>query len=125
MTGRHGGRGGARTDPVEVGVRGEVPLPRPPAIPSEAPSVGPPGEWPLVAVVSVCLTGLAVVLSDHFRRGTVLIAGGLLLAAGLRAVLRPSAAGLLVVRSRALDVLTLGVLGVGVLLSALLVPPPS
>jgi hypothetical protein len=82
-------------------------------------------EWPLVAVASVCLTGFAVVLSNHFRRGTVLFAGGLLLAAALRTVLPESAAGLLVVRSRVLDVLTLAVLGLAVLLTALVVPPPA
>jgi hypothetical protein len=83
------------------------------------------GEWPLLAVGTVCSAGLIVVLSNHFRRGTVLFAGGLFLAAGLRAVLPPAAVGLLAVRGRILDVLTLGALGAGVLLTALLVPPPS
>jgi len=73
----------------------------------------------------LCLAGLGVVLSNHFRRGTVLFAGGLFLAAGLRAVLPAPEAGLLVVRGRMLDVLTLGLLATGVLLTALLVPPPS
>ena len=82
-------------------------------------------EWPLVAVLTVCLAGIVVVLSHHFRRGTVLFAGGLVLAAGLRALLPPAAAGLLAVRSRTLDVITLGALGLGVLLAALVVPPPS
>jgi hypothetical protein len=82
-------------------------------------------EWPLLAVGTVCGAGLIVVLSDHFRRGTVLFAGGLFLAAGLRVVLPPPAVGLLAVRGRIVDVLTLGALAVGVLLTALLVPPPS
>lgn len=82
-------------------------------------------EWPLALVLSVCVAGLLVVLSNHFRRGTVLFAGGLVLAAALRAVLPTPAAGLLVVRNRVLDVLTLGALGLGVLLTALVVPPPS
>ncbi|MGQ0465570.1 MAG: DUF3017 domain-containing protein [Sporichthyaceae bacterium] len=82
-------------------------------------------QWPLVLVLTVCMVGLMVVLSNHFRRGTVLFAGGLVLAAALRAVLPAPAAGLLVVRNRLLDVLTLGALGLGVLLTALVVPPPS
>jgi len=83
------------------------------------------GEWPLVAVLGVCLAGLLVVLDNHFRRGTVLFAGGLVLAAGLRLVLPTPEAGSLAVRSRFTDVLTLAALGLGVLLTALVVPAPS
>lgn len=83
------------------------------------------GEWPLAAVLAVCAAAIVVVLSHHFRRGTVLFAGGLAMAAGLRLLLPDSAAGLLAVRSRTLDVITLGVLGLGVLLAALVVPPPA
>ena len=83
------------------------------------------GEWPLLAVLGVCLAGVIVVLDNHFRRGTVLFAGGLVLAAGLRLVLPTEEVGSLAVRSRVTDVLTLGALGLGVLLTALVVPPPS
>ena len=82
-------------------------------------------EWPLVCVLAVCTAGVLVVLSEHFRRGTVLFAGGLVLAAGLRALLPADSAGLLVVRGRLVDVVTLTALGLGVLLAALVVPPPS
>lgn len=82
-------------------------------------------EWPLVTVLAVCTSGVLVVLSEHFRRGTVLFAGGLVLAAGLRALLPTESAGLLVVRGRVIDVITLAALGFGVLLAALVVPPPS
>ncbi|MBA3743189.1 DUF3017 domain-containing protein [Sporichthya sp.] len=82
-------------------------------------------EWPLVTVLAVCTAGVLVVLSEHFRRGTVLFAGGLVLAAGLRALLPSESAGLLVVRGRLVDVITLTALGLGVLLAALVVPPPS
>jgi hypothetical protein len=82
-------------------------------------------EWPLLCVLGVCAVGVLVVLSNHFRRGTVLFAGGLVLAAGLRLILPPSAAGLLAVRSRTLDVITLVALGTGVLLAALVVPRPA
>lgn len=82
-------------------------------------------EWPLVTVLAVCAAGVLVVLSEHFRRGTVLFAGGLVLAAGLRALLPSESAGLLVVRGRLVDVITLTALGLGVLLAALVVPPPA
>lgn len=82
-------------------------------------------EWPLASVLMVCTAGVLVVLSEHFRRGTVLFAGGLVLAAGLRALLPSESAGLLVVRGRLIDVITLTALGLGVLLAALVVPPPS
>jgi hypothetical protein len=83
------------------------------------------GEWPLVVVLGVCGAGLLVVLDNHFRRGTVLFAGGLVLAAGLRLVLPAPEVGSLAVRSRFTDVITLGALGLGVLLTALVVPPPT
>lgn len=82
-------------------------------------------EWPLACVLTVCTAGVLVVLSEHFRRGTVLFAGGLVLAAGLRALLPTESAGLLVVRGRLIDVITLTALGLGVLLAALVVPPPA
>jgi hypothetical protein len=102
--------------------------PPPVAPPEPRNSSGLPGlvaEWPLLAVWTVCGAGLIVVLSHHFRRGTVLFAGGLFLAAGLRAVLPPAAVGLLAVRGRIVDVLTLSALALGVLFTALIVPPPS
>jgi DUF3017 family protein len=127
VTGRHADRGESGPPAPQPGAAGAGTGPPAVARPGrpELPGVGVLGEWPLVAVTSVCLTGLAVVLSNHFRRGTVLFAGGLFLAATLRAVLPQPAAGLLVVRSRVVDVLTLGVLAVSVVLTAVLVPPPS
>ena len=82
-------------------------------------------EWPLIVVLAVLGTALWNVAADHFRRGTVLFALGVCLAAVLRAVLPNGSAGLLRVRSRVVDVLTLAVLGGGTLVAALIVPPPS
>ena len=116
MTGRHANRPEFPTPPV----------PGPPVVvPPSGPTSGLAAEWPLLAVATVCGAGLIVVLSDHFRRGTVMFAGGLFLAAGLRAVLPPNVVGLLAVRGRVIDILTLLALALGVLLTALLVPPPS
>ena len=82
-------------------------------------------EWPLIVVLAVLGTALWIVAADHFRRGTVLFALGVCLAAALRAVLPNGSVGLLRVRSRVVDVLTLAVIGGGTLVAALIVPPPS
>jgi hypothetical protein len=82
-------------------------------------------EWPIILVLLCVAAGFGVVLSNHFRRGSVVIAGALLLAAFLRLVLPTRLAGLLAVRSRAFDVAVLTVLGLGLFLTAVVVPPPS
>ncbi len=81
-------------------------------------------EWPIALVLLCVAGGFGVVLSNHFRRGSVVIAGALLLAAALRLVLPARVAGLLAVRSRAFDVAVLAVLGLGMFLTAVVVPPP-
>ncbi len=72
-----------------------------------------------LAAVALVLVGL-----DYFRRGSVVLAGSVLLAAFLRLFLPEREAGLLVVRSRKVDVLVLGVLGALLALFAFWVPPP-
>jgi hypothetical protein len=81
-------------------------------------------EWPIALVLFCVAGGFAVVLANHFRRGSVVIAGALLLAALLRLLLPARLAGLLVVRSRVFDVAVLTVLGIGLFLTAVVVPPP-
>lgn len=81
-------------------------------------------EWPLLTVLAVCAAGVLVVLSEHFRRGTVLFAGALVLAACLRALLPGDSAGLLIVRGRVIDVITLAGLGFAIVVAALYVPAP-
>ena len=82
-------------------------------------------EWPLAAVLLGVGLGLLVVANNRFRLGTVIVAASVVLAMVLRAVLSQQRAGLLVVRSRLVDVLTLGVFGVGLTVLALIVPPPG
>lgn len=78
---------------------------------------------PISAVLLVLALGLLVVYVHHFRLGSIIIACGVLLAAGLRLALSARRAGLLVVRSRATDVAVLSALGAAVLVLALVVPP--
>lgn len=81
-------------------------------------------DWPLPLVLVGMTAGLVVVAAGSFRGGTVLFAVSVLVAAVLRAVLPERAAGLLVVRSRLIDVLVLGALAAGLTVLALVVPPP-
>lgn len=83
-------------------------------------------NWPFVAVWAGVAAGLFVVLAlNRFRRGTLVLAGAVLLGAWLRALLPTDRVGLLRVRGRAVDVLTMLGLGVGLAVVALVVPPPS
>ncbi|MGH3327883.1 MAG: DUF3017 domain-containing protein [Streptomycetales bacterium] len=79
-------------------------------------------EWPIALVLTGVVVGLCVVAADRFRPGSVVLAGAVLLAAGLRLALPARQAGILVVRSRFTDVFTLGVLGGMLMVLALVVP---
>lgn len=75
-------------------------------------------QWPLVLVLLVLGAGLLAVLVDgDVQRGIAVFAAAPCLGAVLRAVLPERWAGALRVRSRWSDVITLVVLGAGLLLS--------
>ncbi|MHA6792811.1 DUF3017 domain-containing protein [Pseudonocardia bannensis] len=74
---------------------------------------------PLTLVLLIALLGLGRVLTEHWREGSVLLGGSLLVAAALRVVLPPDLVGLLAIRSRAVDVLCYG--GFGLVVVALAV----
>lgn len=81
-------------------------------------------EWPALVVGAGVAVGLAAELvGPGFRTGALVIAASVVLAAWLRALLPSDAAGVLAVRRRAVDVMTLAVLGLGLTALALLVPP--
>jgi len=83
-------------------------------------------QWPFLLVCAGVAAGLAVVVGlDRFRRGTLLVAASVLLGAWLRALLPADRVGLLRVRGRLVDVGTLLVLGIGLSVVSLVVPPPS
>ncbi|MDP9395631.1 MAG: DUF3017 domain-containing protein [Actinomycetota bacterium] len=81
-------------------------------------------EWPIIGVLAGVACGLAVVAVGRFREGTVVMAVSVVLASILRAVLPERRAGLLVVRSRVIDVVTSAAMGAALLALALVVPPP-
>jgi hypothetical protein len=72
----------------------------------------------MIVVLLVAAVGLLRVATAHWREGSVLLGGALLLAAVLRAVLPQHRAGLVAIRSRAVDVLSYTGLGLAVVLLA-------
>ncbi|HYN56283.1 MAG TPA: DUF3017 domain-containing protein [Motilibacterales bacterium] len=88
-------------------------------------SRGPRFQWPLTVVLVGLVGSLIVVADDHFRRGSVLFAGFVVGAFFLRLLLPDRDAGWLAVRSRGVDLVCLGFLGIGLSVFALIVPPPS
>lgn len=81
-------------------------------------------QWPIIVVLVGVAIALTLVALDYFRRGSIVLAGSVLLAAFLRLLLPDREAGLLVVRSRRVDVVILGTLGVLLAVFAFWVPPP-
>lgn len=76
-------------------------------------------EWPLLLVIVVIGTGLGVIAMHHFRWGSLAIAGATIAAACLRSVLPARRIGLLAVRGRVVDVLTMGSIGIALMVLAL------
>lgn len=80
-------------------------------------------QWPLLSVLGGGVVGLGLVGTDHFRSGCLLLGTSVLFAALARLVLPARRVGLLVVRSRAFDVLALTSMGVALVVLAVVVPP--
>lgn len=82
-------------------------------------------QWPLALVLIGVGVAMLMIGLDYFRRGCVILSASVLLAAFLRLMLPDSEAGMLVVRSRKVDVAILAVLGVGLSVFTFWVPAPS
>ncbi|AUS79274.1 DUF3017 domain-containing protein [Actinoalloteichus sp. AHMU CJ021] len=76
-------------------------------------------QFSFLLVIAVVVLGFVRVFMGHWREGSVLLGGALLLAAGLRVLLADEQAGLLKIRGRGVDVLLYGLLGGMVVLVAL------
>jgi hypothetical protein len=64
-------------------------------------------QWPMVAVVLIFAMAFSLVAANFWRRGALLIGIGVGVAAVLRLALTEDRAGLLVVRSKAIDFATM------------------
>jgi hypothetical protein len=78
------------------------------------------GEWPLALIIAGVALGLVIIGLHHFRWGNLLIAGSVLAGAFFRLVLPTRRAGLLAVRSRFTDVVTMSAMGGSLMLLALI-----
>jgi len=82
-------------------------------------------QWPILSVYLGILASLIVVIYVDFRSGAILLSLSVLLAFILRLRLPDSAAGLLRVRRRRVDLTVLATLGTFLLILALVVPQGS
>ena len=82
-------------------------------------------QWPIILVLSGVGVAMILIGLDYFRRGCVVLSASVLLAAFLRLLLPDADAGMLAVRSRKVDLLILGILGLGLTIFTFWVPPPS
>lgn len=83
---------------------------------------GPLSPWALLLVLAFFIAGVALVATRHWRRGSVMIGGSVVLAGLLRLVLPERLAGLLVVRHKVFDVaLCLGA-GTATMVLGMIVP---
>jgi hypothetical protein len=82
-------------------------------------------QWPILSVYAGIVAALIVVIFIDFRFGAILLSLSVLLAFFLRLRLSDSAAGLLRVRRRRVDLTVLATLGTFLLILALVVPQGS
>ena len=64
------------------------------------------GQWPILLPGLILIAAFGLVIAGYWRRGALVIAIGVAVAAVLRLTLPEDRAGLLAVRSRAIDVVT-------------------
>jgi uncharacterized membrane protein len=80
-------------------------------------------QWPIVVVGLIFVTALVLVAASFWRRGALLIGIGVGVAAALRLLLSEDRAGLLVVRSKGIDFVTMATVGAAVIYTAWTIDP--
>lgn len=80
-------------------------------------------QWPILAVFFIFATAFGLVVTDFWRRGSLLIGIGVGVAAVLRLVLSDKRAGPLVVRGRMTDFATMAVVSAAVIYIAWTIDP--
>jgi hypothetical protein len=80
-------------------------------------------QWPLALVLLAMASGLMILTFVDFRVGTIVLGASLVFAGALRTVLTHERAGLLAIRGRPIDLMTMYGLGVALTTVAVVVPP--
>jgi len=81
------------------------------------------GQWPILLVGLFFLAAFGLVITGYWRRGALVLGIGVAVAAVLRLALTDDRAGLLVVRSRAIDFATTATVSAAVLYIAWTIDP--
>jgi hypothetical protein len=81
------------------------------------------GQWPILSVGLFLLAAFGLVVAGYWRRGALVLAIGVGVAAVLRFALAEDRAGLLVVRSRTIDVATTATVSAAMLYIAWTIDP--
>lgn len=80
-------------------------------------------QWPLALVLLGLIAGLVVLSFNDFRVGSIMLGGAIIFGGVLRLVLPRDRAGLLAIRGRPIDLVTMFGLGIALTTVALLIPP--
>jgi hypothetical protein len=80
-------------------------------------------QWPILVVFAIFIAAFGLVVTDYWRRGSLLLGIGVGVAAALRLVLSDNRAGLLVVRGRVTDVTTMALVSAAVIRIAWTIDP--
>ena len=81
------------------------------------------GQWPILLVGLFLVAGFILVAAGYWRRGALVMAIGVAVAAGLRLALPEDRAGLLAVRTRTVDFLTTATVSAAMLYIAWTIDP--
>ncbi len=80
-------------------------------------------QWPLALVLLGLVVGLVVLSFYDFRAGSITLGVAIIFGAALRTVLPHDRAGLLAIRTRPVDLVTMYGLGIALTTVAVLIPP--
>ncbi len=81
------------------------------------------GQWPILTVVLFLVAAFGLVVAGYWRRGALVLAIGVGVAAAMRLALPDDRAGLLVVRSRKIDIATTATVSAALVYIALTIDP--
>jgi Protein of unknown function (DUF3017) len=81
------------------------------------------GQWPILLVGLIFIAAFGLVVAGYWRRGALVMAIGVGVAAVLRLALTEDRAGLLVVRSRGIDFTTTAIVSAAMLYIAWTIDP--